>query len=219
MSTALSQRSAIVYAGLDESGSLTADSPFFVMAAVVTSEPQVLRHLTPRAVTRSGKRLGRSANNAGEIKWRNASQRIRALVLAELAAAEVELFTLTVLKGGRRIEDTPDNYGILVCELLNLCWSVYPNVALAIDRHFTSPAQIATVNTWIYRRWPPPGVLSIVHADSQHNTLVQLADMVAGSVYAWHKSGDRTMELIAKKFRSTEVKDWRSIKSHWLDMG
>ena len=191
VSTALSQPPAIVYAGLDESGSLTAESPFFVMAAVITAEPRVLHHLIPRAVTRSGKRLGRSAKDAGEIKWRNASRRIRALVLAELAAAEVELFTLTVLKGGRRIEDTPENYGILACELLSLFWPVYPNVALAIDRHFTSPAQVATVNTWIYRRWPPPGVLSIVHADSQRNTLVQLADMVAGSVYAWHKSGDR----------------------------
>jgi hypothetical protein len=209
----------MVYAGLDESGSLTAVSPFFVMAAVITAEPRVLHHLIPRAVTRSGKRLGRSAKDAGELKWRNASQQIRALVLAELAAAEIELFTLTVLKGGRRIEDTPENYGILACELLSLFWPVHPNIALAIDRHFTSPTQIAAVNTWIYRRWPPPGVLSIVHADSQRNTLVQLADMVAGSVYAWHKSGDRTMQLIAKKFGATQVEEWRYIKDRWLDAG
>jgi Protein of unknown function (DUF3800) len=189
------------------------------MAAVVAAEPQVLHHLIPRAVARSGKRLGRSAKNAGEIKWRSASRRIRALVLAELAAAEVELFALTVLKGGRRIDDTPENYGILACELFNLCWPVYPNVALAIDRHFTSPAQVATVNTWIYRRWPPSGVLSIAHADSQRNPLVQLADMVAGSVYAWHTSGDRTMQLIAEKFGATRIEDWRYIKDRWLDTG
>jgi hypothetical protein len=217
VSNALSQPPAIVYAGLDESGSLTAESPFFVLAAVITAEPRVLHHLISRAVSRSGKRWGRSAKDAGEIKWRNASQRIRAVVLAELAAAEVELFTLTVLKGGRRIEDTPENYGILACELLNLCWPGYPNVALAIDRHFTSPAQVAAVNTWIYRRWPPPGVLSIVHVDSQRNTLVQLADMVAGSVYAWHKSGDRTMQMIMEKFGATLVEDWRYIKDRWLD--
>jgi hypothetical protein len=126
---------------------------------------------------------------------------------------------MTVLKGDRRIEDTPENYGILACELLSLFWPVYPNIALAIDRHFASPAQVATVNTWICRRWPPLGVLSIVHVDSQRNTLVQLADMVAGSVYAWHKSGDRTMQLITEKFGATAVKDWRSIKGHWLDVG
>jgi hypothetical protein len=60
-------------------------------------------------------------------------------------------------------------------------------------------------------------VLSIVHADSQCNTLVQLADMVAGSVYAWHKSGDKSMQLIADKFEATQVEDWRHIKDRWLD--
>jgi hypothetical protein len=60
-------------------------------------------------------------------------------------------------------------------------------------------------------------VLSIVHVDSQRNALVQLADRVAGSVYAWHKSGDRTVQLIAEKFRATRVEDWRYIKDRWLD--
>ena len=59
------------------------------------------------------------------------------------------------------------------------------------------------MNTWLNRRWPPPGVLSTAHADSQRNTLVQLADMVAGSVNAQHKSGDRTMQLITEKFGAT----------------
>lgn len=89
VNVAPSQPPALVYAGLDESGSLTADSPFFSMAVVITPQPRDLRHLIRRAVMRSGKRLGRYAKDAGEIKWRNASQRIRELVLAELAVAEV----------------------------------------------------------------------------------------------------------------------------------
>ena len=128
----------------------------------------------------------------------------------------MELFALTVSKEGRRIEDTPENYGILVCELLSFCWSSYPNVALALDRHFTSAAQIAAVNTRIHRAWPPAGVLSVAHVDSQHNALVQLADLVAGSVYAWHKSGDRTMQLISRKFGASVEEDWRHIKARWL---
>jgi hypothetical protein len=128
----------------------------------------------------------------------------------------VELFALTVWKGDRRIEDTPENYGILACELLSLCWSSYPNVALALDRHFTSPAQIAAVNTRIHRAWPSSGVLSVAHVDSQHNTLVQLADLVAGSVYNWHKSGDRTMQLISGKFGASLEEDWRHIKARWV---
>jgi hypothetical protein len=61
---ALSQPPAIVYAGLDENGTLTAESPFFVTAAILTPEPLDMRHLIPQAVTRSGKRLGRLAKDA-----------------------------------------------------------------------------------------------------------------------------------------------------------
>jgi hypothetical protein len=189
--------------------------PVFVMAVVVAARPDALRNLIRRAALRSGKRLDRPAKNASELKWSNASQRIRSAVLAELAEADVELFALTVDKGNRRIEDTPENYGILVCELLSHCWHVYPDVALALDRHFTSPAQVAAVNTLIYRRWPPQGVLSVTHVDSQRNVSVQLADMVAGSVYCWHKDGDETMQLIAGKLGATLAEDWRHIKARW----
>lgn len=210
------QPPCIMVAGLDESGSLTADGQYFCMAVVMTPDPLSIRHLIRRAASRSGKRLGRSQKNTAEIKWSNASQRIRALALAGLAEADVEIFTLTVLKGERRIEDTPENYGILACEVLSLSWNIYPDVSLALDRHFTSSAQVAAVNTLIYRRWPSQGVLSVVHVDSQCNALVQLADLAAGSVYAWHKSGDRTVQLISGKIGAALVEDWRHIKARWL---
>jgi len=174
---------AIVYAGLDESGSLSGEFPYFCVSVVVTFDPLAVRHLIRRAASRSGKRLGRPAKNAAEIKWSNASQRVRALALAELAESDVEIFLLTVFKGGRKIEDTPENYGILACEVLSHVWHLYPNVALALDRHFTSAAQVAAVDTLIHRQWPSQGLLSVVHVDSQRNPLVQLADLVAGSVY------------------------------------
>ena len=141
----------IVQVGLDESGSLTAATPLFTMAAVVTPQVDALRHLIRRAALRSGKRLKRSRKTASELKWSNASQRIRDRVLTSLAKTKVEIFTLTVLKGGRRIKDTPENYAVLTCELLSLCWDTYPNVALSLDRHFTSPAQIA------YTAWQSRG--------------------------------------------------------------
>lgn len=215
MSIPLNQPPSIVHIGLDEAGSLTSEISVFVMAAVVTARPDALRNLIRRAALRSGKRLDRPVKNASELKWSNASRRIRSAVLAELAKADVELFALTVNKASRRIEDSPENYGILVCELLSHCWHVYPDVALALDRHFTSPAQVAAVNTPIHRRWPDQGVLSITHVDSQRNALVQVADMVAGSIYSWQKEGDETMQLITGKLGATVVEDWRHIKARW----
>lgn len=215
MSVPSSRPLSIVHIGLDEAGSLTSEMPVFVVAAVVAVRPDTLHNLIRRAALRSGKRLERRAKNASELKWSNTSRRIRNAALAELAKADVELFALTVDKGNRRIEDTPENYGILVCELLSHCWHVYPDVALALDRHFASPAQIATVDTLIHRRWPAQGVLSIAHVDSRRSTLVQVADMVAGSVYSWHKEGDETMRLIAGNLGANLVEDWRHIKARW----
>ncbi len=206
----------IVHIGLDESGSLTAATPWFAMAAVLTPHPEAVQNLIKRVALHSGKRLKRRRKVASELKWRNASRRIREGVLNRLAGADVSVFTLTVRKGGRRIEDTPENYAILVCELLQLCWDVYPNVVLSLDRHFTSPAQIAAVNTYIHRRWPAWGVLSIAHVDSQRSPLVQLADFVAGSVYDWHKADDPTFHLIEGKVSAALVEDWWHIKARWV---
>ncbi len=133
-------------------------------------------------------------------------------MLSHLAQADVAVFTLTVRKEGRRIEDTAENYAILACELLELCWDAYPNLVLSLDRHFTSPAQVATVNTFIHRHWPERGVLSITHVDSQRNSLVQMADFVAGSVYDWHKAGNPAWALIEGRVRAALTEDWQHIK-------
>ena len=133
-----------------------------------------------------------------------------------MARAEVEIFSLSVIKAGRRIEDTPENYAILVCELLSLFWDTYPNVALSLDRHFTSPAQVAAVNTFIHRHWPTEGMLSITHVDSQRSPLVQLADFVAGCVYNWHKESDTTFRLIEGRVGAALMEDWRHIKARWI---
>lgn len=206
---------AIVHAGLDESGSLTAESPFFCMAVIVTEDPLAVRQLIPRAVLSSGKRLGRPAKRAAEIKWSNASQHIRIQVLTGLAELAVEIYTLTVSKGRRRIEDTPENYAILACETLSHAWPMFPNVSLAVDRHFSSAAQIATVDTLIHRHWPPEGRLSVAHIDSQRSPLVQLADFVAGSIYAWHTSGDGTALLLLHQLAADRLEEWNQIKQRW----
>jgi len=208
----------IVHAGVDESGSLTAPTPLFTLAAIVTPQLNSVRHLIRRTAMRSGKRLRRPRKTASELKWRNASQRVRSQVLTSLAQVEMEIFTLTVLKTGRRIKDTPENYAILACELLSLCWDTYPDVALSLDRHFTSPAQVAAVNTFIHRHWPAQGVLSITHVDSQRSPLVQLADFVAGCVYDWHKENDPTFQLLEERLGATLVEDWRHIKARWINL-
>ena len=205
----------LVHIGLDESGSLTAATPLFTLAAVVTPRPETLRNLVKRAATSSGKHFKRRRRATGEFKWSNASRRLRSEVLTRLSKTDAELFALTVNKEGRRLEDSPENYAILVCELLSLCWDTFPNVALSVDRHFTSPEQIAAVNTFIYRQWPAAGVLSITHVDSQRSPLVQLADFVAGCVYSGRQQQDEAFRLIEGKISAASVEQWPHIKERW----
>ena len=207
--------SQIVHAGLDESGALTATTSWFVMAVVVAPRPKEIKNLIQRVALHSGTRLKRERKAHSELKWRNASQRVRRSLLSQLAFADVTIYSLAVRKQGRRIADIPENYAALVCELLQVCWRETPNVVLSLDRHFTSPTQIATVNTTIHRHWPAQGVLSISHVDSEHSPLVQLADFVAGSAYEWYKSGDPTIRLIESKVRAAVVDDWPQIKARW----
>jgi len=91
---------SIVHAGLDEAGSLSAATPLFTMAVVITPRPHTVANLIGRTVLRSGKRLKRRRKLASELKWRNASQRIRTGVLTRLAQADVEVFTLTIKPDG-----------------------------------------------------------------------------------------------------------------------
>ena len=89
-------------------------------------------------------------------------------------------------------------------------------MALAVDRHFTAPAQRAAVDTFIHRQWPEPGILTISHVDSQRNTLVQLADFVAGRAYDWYKGGEQAYRRLETKVVAEIVESWRHIKRRWL---
>jgi len=208
----------IVHAGLDESGSLSAATPWFAMAVIATARPKEIDNLIARVTLRSGKRLQRERKLHAELKWHNASERVRRDVLAHLAQTDVDIFTLAVRKDERRIADSPENYAILACELLQTCWRRFPDLALALDRHFTAPRHIAVGDTAIYRHWPADGLLSIVHVDSERNALAQLADFVAGSVYEWHKAGNQTIRLIDNRVRAAVVDDWPKIKARWIHM-
>ncbi|MBI4671584.1 MAG: DUF3800 domain-containing protein [Chloroflexi bacterium] len=69
----------------------------------------------------------------------------------------------------------------------------------------------------IHRHWPRRGVVSINHVDSQRNPLVQLADFVAGCVYAWDSAQEERYRFIENKFRSVTKKQWREIKAAWME--
>jgi len=208
----------IVHVGIDESGSLYAPTQFFVLAAVLTENPEPTKNLIRRTAFHSGKHLGRFAKNPSELKWYTASERIKQDVLERIAESDLEIFGLVVQKEGRRIEDTPENSAYLLCELLDLIWYEHPKLNVLVDRHFTAPSQIATMNTILYRHLPTSSEMALAHVDSQYDSLVQLADFVAGSLSEFHKRQDAGFRLIENKIKTT-TKTWAQIKAEWLARG
>jgi len=59
-------------------------------------------------------------------------------------------------------------------------------------------------------------VLSISHVDSQRDHLVQLADFVAGSTYAFDKEGDDTVMRLGERVTVALAGDWPDIKRRWV---
>jgi len=209
----------LAFLGVDECGSLSAEAEWFVLAGVLTYAPGPIQRIIRRAAVASSRRLKRTRHAPSEFKWSNASLRFRQDVLLRLAAAEVEAFGLTIHKAHRRIDDVPENYAVLVVELLSAVWAKHPNIALKIDRRYTAPGQIAVLDTQIYRHWPPPGVLSIEHVDSQRSPLVQLADFVAGGLYAGAKTGANALEVVRGRISADWHGSWPEIKQRWTKRG
>lgn len=206
----------IVHVGIDESGSLPDKAEYFVLAGVLTHQPDSLRNLIRRVAVRSGKRLHRPRRAISEFKWSNSSSNFRKDVLNSIAQTDISIYTLLAKKDGRQINDTSENYAALISELLQAILIEHSQLSLAIDRHFTSPAHIAIFNTLVYRHLPTAHALSIYHVDSQRNSLVQLADFVAGCVYAFHKEENHLMKIIEGKIKVANIESWIDIKRRWI---
>ena len=142
-----------VLALVDESGRLADSSdPLVVVAVVVTERAE--RHLDRllakirRRLPPKGKR--KHERRKTELKFNTTSPKTRRQVLHALAQQDVALLVLVVNKHGSSIEDSPKNYGNLLCGILPDCLKRFPHLDLVlIDRHFTRQIDQAETTRWI----------------------------------------------------------------------
>ena len=205
-----------VHIYVDESGSLPNPyDPIVTMAAVRTDNPHPLRWLTRRAMRdirwRSPKHAGTS-----EFKFNTTTERAKVAVLAALAKEDVALFASSIYKGPQRIADTPENYGIVLCSLLEMCIAKGEEVELVVDSHFTRPKKRDELNRLVqatlYLNTVPR------YVDSKKNPYVQLADFVAGAVF-YKRVGREAIfyEFIRERFISDQLRSWKDLKREWYE--
>lgn len=107
---------AVAY--VDEAGRLADPRDRYVaLVAVVTSNVRGLRRVVKKA-SRKGKKVRLRRRGGRKVKWWNAFESTRKRVLDLLARQDAHIFWLVVDKEGKGIPDTPENHGLVFCELV-----------------------------------------------------------------------------------------------------
>ena len=206
-----------MYTYIDESGSLAAPHCSTVtLAAVKTPSPKALRWIVKRAM-RGMQRKKSKRGRPSELKFHNATDNARAEVLEALSREQVEVYALSVFKGAQIIPHTPENYGILLCELLRMCGAEHEHVAeLVVDMPFNTLQQRArltaivrdTLNLDVEPRY----------VDSVQNPYVQLADFVVGAVHAKHTGHNSVFyQFIRPRIISDQLVAWGTLRHEWME--
>ena len=198
---------AIAY--IDEAGSLPdPNDRYVIFAAIVTTDPRTLRKVVKK-VGRKQKKVQLKRLKTQEAKWWKSPDGTRQRVLTALALREVRIYWLAVDKEGKAVQDTPENYGLMLSELVRECLAYYPDLALMTDVHFSNPAQRETFNQIVLSRTKL--TRQPTHLESQQDSIIQLADFVAGAVRQQFTGTKKWAELIEGKVVVGKVVKWREL--------
>lgn len=209
--------SNLVYGYLDESPALSDNALFFCVDIISTSDKisRRLQNIVKRARKRTVKKKLKSLS---ELKFHNSDERTRAYVLKAIAEQDVKIVVVVIDKEGRKVKDTPLNYGIAVGATITQCLSVYPVLNLTLDKKFTKEGQEAeflrivqeTVETLA------PKNKSIVFnppKDSKEDILLQLADFVVGAMQAkYNNQESHYAGIIKAKISVEKIIKWTKLK-------
>lgn len=197
---------------IDESGTLPdPGNQLVVVAAVGTRLPKKLAAIHKKA------RQFLRKKDTSEIKFYRAGERTKKKFLEKLIQEDLEIFVLVVEKRGRRIEDSPENFGLICWLLLEDCLLFYKDTVAEVifDKHFHRQKDLQEFNRILIKLLGQK--LKISHVDSQQNPQVNASDMVAGSIL-WSETGKdkQFYEIIKKRIISKKVLNWKEIKRKFL---
>ena len=203
-------RKVTVY--IDESGTLPDPKDKVVVVAAVGSE-------FPQGSDLLFKQLGKSVvfrKPASELKFYTAGEKTKTLFFQALIKGNFSIFILIVEKIGRKIPDTPENYGAICLLLIREILKHFLNIGeLIFDRHFSSKDDIDVFNLII--QYIMGKRMTIRHVNSMEDKRVNVADMVAGAVLSKETGKEpRYYEMIASKIVKSKKVKWKEVKRRFL---
>ena len=204
---------------LDESSTFWQPDRYFIVALVAVEDPRAVTW--PRIIKRARERLGKKRHAFGELKFDKSDERTRWFVLTALAAQQnVEVAVTVVDKGGRRVPDTPEHYGLVVGQAAVDVLQRNPRLNLTVDKRYTAPKQET-----LFRRTVLRIALTGAHVAfglttlaSEREPLLQLADFVAGAFYRKYNVGEtRFADLFMRRRVNEKVYEWPALKDMWQE--
>lgn len=205
------------YGYLDESPSLPDLDLFFIVALLSAEAPVLksLRRIPKRVRTRI---LGKKLSQVPELKFYNSPKSVRRRMLEMIAQQPVQLAIYAVDKEGREVDDTPENYGVVVGSAVSVYLKeVHPQLSLTIDKKYTSAGDRELFDQVIEQlaaAYAPEAMLSLEeHAESHRESIVQLADFVVGAAHQKYNREDSTyLEIVNEKVVLDRQVTWTDIK-------
>ena len=197
---------------IDESGTLPdAKDRFVTIAGVGLREIKEGENL----ISQTLKSLRREKNKIKEVKFYYAGDRTRRRFLSGMVSAEFEIFTVIIDKKGRKISDTPENFALLVGELIseiNL-WNPERSLKIIIDRHFCKKDDEFDFNRFFKKSAGKNLDFNIQHTDSQQNFIVNIADFAAGAILAkYNKNNFQFYNIIKENILLEKIINWPELK-------
>jgi len=197
---------------IDESGTLPdAKDEFIVICGVVVNELKEAKNIFSR-ILRS---LKQRKVNIKEIKFYHSGQNTKRQFLSGIASVNFKVFALVIDKKNRKIIDSPENFAILVADLIGdiIKWYKNGNINFIIDRHFHRKTDQNEFNKLVEIEIKKSSEYSIKDVDSQKNFLVNVADMAAGAILWKYRGKDAQFyELIKENIVAEKVVSWPEIK-------
>lgn len=201
------------YVIIDESGRFSDPNTKYIIFAAITTESLVgLDKIIPKVrkkIPKKGKR--KKELKLAEIKFSRTGDKTKEAAMKEISKLNIEVYILAVDTQKRLVKDNPENYSILVSKLLSRIIKKNPTLKhTIIDRHFTWVNQREHFNDLLQKRVNRE--LFIEHLDSQENTIVSLADFVAGAEREYYAKGeDRWRNLIKHKIVFEKKVFWKDL--------
>ena len=144
--------------------------------------------------------------------------KVRKQILEAIAKLPIQAVVFVVDTQGRRVTDTPENYGIVIGFSIVEVLKYYKTLILTVDKKFTNlkdQGEVEKVALQIVAKNAEKGILDFKsHADSKNNSLLQLVDFIAGAYNYKFNLKDETYWNVIKKIIIEEKREnWMNLKA------